>query len=269
MLRAARYRDRPAQADQLHVDLWWRGENIACDAGTYLYNGADLWSNALAGTNVHNTVSIVDKDQMTRAGRFLWLDWAQADSVLYEVESYGTAIEAAHDGYRGLGVTHRRSVLSVRDLDAYVIVDDLLGSFSGKLRLHWLFPKYPFVWHENDSRLLMRTSVGSFQCVIGSSQPNMISIANAGEIVAGWDSAHKKSDSEVRGWRSLYYGEKEAALSLAAESEARLPVRFVSVFAPAELSVTIAHDLSVTFRANDTDQRIALRGCDKDHIFTN
>ena len=45
MLRAARYADRPSQADQLHLDLWWRGENIVCDAGTYLYNGPSPWTN--------------------------------------------------------------------------------------------------------------------------------------------------------------------------------------------------------------------------------
>jgi hypothetical protein len=266
MLRAARYRDRPAQADQLHVDLWWRGQNIACDAGTYLYNGADPWTNALSRTCVHNTISIADRDQMTRAGRFLWLDWAQADFVLYEVESYGAAIEAAHNGYRSLGVTHRRSVLSVHDLDAYVIVDDLLGNFSGKLRLHWLFPKYPFVWDGTDSTILLRTSAGKFKCMIGSSHPNVISIASAGEIVAGMPSAHKKSDLEVRGWRSLYYGEKEAALSLAAETEARPPVRFISVLAPAELSVTKMNDHEVAFRSTETDQRIALRGCGSHRI---
>jgi hypothetical protein len=39
LIRAGRYTRRPFQADQLHVDLWWRGINLARDAGTYLYNG--------------------------------------------------------------------------------------------------------------------------------------------------------------------------------------------------------------------------------------
>jgi asparagine synthase (glutamine-hydrolysing) len=266
LLRAARYRDRPAQADQLHVDLWWRGENIACDAGTYLYNGADPWSNALARTSVHNTVSIANHDQMTRAGRFLWLDWAQANSVCYQVDSRGMAIEAEHDGYRSLGITHRRTVLSLHDLDAYVVVDDLLGNFSGRLRLHWLFPKYPFFWNENASTLVLQTSAGEFKCMISSSQGSAISIATAGEVVAGPRTGQKKTDL-VRGWRSLYYGEKEAALSLAVETESGLPARFVSVLAPAEL-VTTANELGLTFRSNGTDQRIALRGSGNDRIFS-
>jgi hypothetical protein len=56
-MRCAHYRDRPAQADQLHFDLWWRGNNIACDAGSYLYNGEPPWDNSLAVTSVHNTVT--------------------------------------------------------------------------------------------------------------------------------------------------------------------------------------------------------------------
>jgi hypothetical protein len=96
MLRAARYRDRPSQPDQLHFDLWWRGENIACDAGTYLYHGPPRWDNALGATWVHNTVTVGGRDQMTR-GRFLWLDWAQAQATPYSVANQN-AIEAWHDG---------------------------------------------------------------------------------------------------------------------------------------------------------------------------
>ena len=38
---------RPSHADQLHLDLWWRGLNITQDAGTYLYNADSPWDNSL------------------------------------------------------------------------------------------------------------------------------------------------------------------------------------------------------------------------------
>ncbi|HEX2994597.1 MAG TPA: heparinase II/III family protein, partial [Anaerolineales bacterium] len=38
VIRCTDFHARPSHADQLHVDLWWRGVNIACDAGTYLYS---------------------------------------------------------------------------------------------------------------------------------------------------------------------------------------------------------------------------------------
>src|SRR5271170_4449781 len=39
LIRAGNYTRRPFQADQLHVDLWSHGINVARDDGTYLYNG--------------------------------------------------------------------------------------------------------------------------------------------------------------------------------------------------------------------------------------
>ncbi len=79
MLRAVDGNLRLAHADLLHVDLWWRGLNIALDPGTYLYNGEAPWDNPWPATRFHNTVTINQADQMTRAGRFLYLDWAKAD----------------------------------------------------------------------------------------------------------------------------------------------------------------------------------------------
>ncbi|GAG66161.1 unnamed protein product, partial [marine sediment metagenome] len=83
-IRVAQFSDRPGHADQLHVDLWWRGLNIAQDAGTYSYNAQSPWDNALTHTSVHNTLTVNECDQMTPASRFLYLDWAQAHLVSHE-----------------------------------------------------------------------------------------------------------------------------------------------------------------------------------------
>ena len=64
MVRCAEYRDRPAHADQLHLDLWWRGANIALDSGTYLYNPEPEWYDAFVGT-VSYTHLDVYKRQVT------------------------------------------------------------------------------------------------------------------------------------------------------------------------------------------------------------
>src|SRR5580700_10842968 len=110
LIRAGHYMRRPFQADQLHVDLWWRGINLARDAGTYLYNGPPPWNNGLAGTAAHNTVMVDHRDQMRRAGRFLWLDWAQARGRSYSASGRAGAdrFEGEHDGYNRFGVKHRR-----------------------------------------------------------------------------------------------------------------------------------------------------------------
>ena len=254
MLRAARYRVRPAQADQLHFDLWWRGENIACDAGTYLYNGAMPWKNALAATSVHNTVTIGHRDQMTRAGRFLWLDWAQAQSVQYRVGELATAVEAWHDGYKKLGIVHKRAVLNIED--CWIVVDDLSGSFNGEARLHWVFPDCELAWEQDESRLWMQTAAGPFQCCLHIPGASSVSLARAGKILA--EAGNEESDEhlQIRGWHSLYYGEKTPALSLAAEC--RLPIRFITVLAPAEVVLTKIEDVGLQLRVGKREFIVVL-----------
>jgi uncharacterized heparinase superfamily protein len=84
--------------------------NIALDPGTYLYNAAPPWENALSGSDVHNTLTVDGMDQMQRVGKFLFLDWAQARLIQQERASQGSLrqVVAEHDGYRSLGITHRR-----------------------------------------------------------------------------------------------------------------------------------------------------------------
>ena len=83
---------------------------MARDPGTYHYNAALPWENALSGTDVHNTITLNGQDQMTRAGRFLWLDWAQARLAPAE-----SALTADHNGYRQFGVFHKRTVTALED----------------------------------------------------------------------------------------------------------------------------------------------------------
>ena len=105
-LRAVHFTSRPGHADQLHLDLWWRGLNLAQDAGTYRYTASAPWDNALTHASVHNTVTVNGQDQMRRAGRFLYLDWARAEGSVGEA---GT-ISAWHDGYKKLGILHSRKI---------------------------------------------------------------------------------------------------------------------------------------------------------------
>jgi hypothetical protein len=111
-LRLAHFHSRPGHADQLHLDLWWHGLNLAQDAGSYSYNAPPPWNNSLSRTCAHNTLVVNGQDQMSRAGRFLWLDWAQAQLIQHEKADDGSweRLVARHDGYRRLGLLHQRSV---------------------------------------------------------------------------------------------------------------------------------------------------------------
>jgi len=237
LVRAGRYTRRPFQADQLHVDLWYRGLNLAHDAGTYLYNGEPPWNNGLAGTAVHNTVMVDRRDQMRRAGRFLWLDWAQASGRSFSTRLSKTStdspdcFEGEHNGYRRLGVTHRRMVRCVGE-DAWVIVDDLLGTGEHELRLHWLLPDLPFeVSATSPFCAVLSAEKVRFHWSVFSIAEGSASVIRGGKNLTG-DTLG--GDQELLGWESPTYGERCPAISLLYRVQAPLPVRIVTVILAGE-----------------------------------
>jgi hypothetical protein len=241
-LRTASFHDRPGHADQLHLDLWWRGLNVAQDAGTYLYNAAPPWENALARTEVHNTVSLNGTDQMTRAGRFLWLDWAQAQAIEWERAEDGAWERAAaqHNGYRKLGAVHRREVTASTN-DRWVVSDrifPLKGSTPGSqpvhARLHWLLPDWEWRLETGDWKLefFLQSPEGLIRLQVGYDSQSLISnlfspikhqVVRAGELLSG-----EGSLSPPWGWTSPTYGVKIPALSISISVERLLPIHLES-----------------------------------------
>jgi hypothetical protein len=253
--RVTNFRSRPAHADQLHLDLWWRGHNVAQDAGTYLYNPPPPWDNSFAQTQIHNTVTIDERDQMTRTGRFLWLDWAQAHVVHQHTPEDGSSIElvAQHDGYSHLGVIHRRAVTSDQS-GIWLIKDSLLPEVTKRshqgekkeahgtvirtyrARLHWLLPDWSWEFEENEdiyhTSLRLRSPHGWLNLLVGiepaTSEDNAqhhpsIELVRAGEHLLG-----SGPISPTTGWVSPTYGYKIPALSFAIVVESPLPIVFRS-----------------------------------------
>ena len=229
-LRALNYTSRPSHADQLHVEIWWRGLNLACDAGTYLYNAAPPWDNRLTSTLVHNTVSVDGLEQMTRAGRFLYLDWAPADLQPIENGSDFLLRQSAQtSAYAHLGVNHTRSLTVFKD-ERWLVQDDLLhtDSQSRLYRLHWLLPDWEWKLEQTSqgARLELNSPHGPLSLRIGSSQPlKRIVLLRAGQLLQG-----NGLLSPVFGWVSPTYGVKLPALSLALEVETATDLRFTSEF---------------------------------------
>jgi hypothetical protein len=235
-LRTAQFTSRPSHADQLHLDLWWRGLNVACDAGTYLYNAPAPWANSLATTLVHNTVSVDGRDQFTRAGRFLFLDWYNAyrkaslsagPSVLQSVRGRAWNFR---QGYR-----HARTV-TVRADDSWQIVDEVLplrwlsAVLLGRplaVRLHWLLPDWHWQLEQVEDRLelTLDSPHGAVRLAIAANRPAAFSLARAGELLAGTGQV-----PAWRGWASPTYGVKQPALSLAVELRSANEVQFTSEF---------------------------------------
>ncbi len=229
-LRASTFKSRLSHSDQLHLDLWWRGLNVAQDAGTYLYNAAPPWDNLLVTTRVHNTVSVNGKDQMTRAGRFLMLDWVNGYSKPEVVanESVHQRVKAYHRGYAH--VKHER-IVSVMADDSWAVEDNLSTHkhVTRTFRLHWLLPDWQWQIEKRNSTcdLFLQSPHGLLKLSVSSSQPvdQRITLIRAGEVVYG-DGKAQPFD----GWVSRNYGQKSPALSFALEIKASYSVSFTSDF---------------------------------------
>jgi hypothetical protein len=88
-IRCGNHKDRPAQADNLHLDVWHRGVNLLHDGGSYKYNTTEESLRYFAGTASHNSVMLSGYDQMEKGTRFIWYHWTQCEQViLSETEDY-------------------------------------------------------------------------------------------------------------------------------------------------------------------------------------
>lgn len=229
-LRAARFHSRPAHADQLHLDLWWRGMNFTLDPGVYQYNADPPWHNPLDTTAVHNTLTINGQPQMTKAGQFLWLDWAQARQLDTGRDDHGrlTWAVAEHDGYRRLGVLHRRTV-SVEG-DRWMIRDQVWPQDKPArraapvtVRLHWLLPDLEWAFNNGILRLGAGTREITLRIRFQEGEPEY-QLARAGENLYG-----DAPPDPVCGWFSPTYAEKIPALSLAAVATALPPLTITTL----------------------------------------
>jgi hypothetical protein len=211
IIRCTHPRSRPSHADQLHVDLWIRGRNIACDAGTYLYSGEKPWRNGLAHTVVHNTVTVDQLDQMKMLSRFTWTDWSHGKALRHDDKLW----QGEHDGYQRLAdpVNHRRTVISMPE-DRWLVVDHLTALQPHHYSLHWLLANSDYGVQELASGfgLLIKNPDGLL------SDPMILVQVGSLEGNANF-SVVRADPNSTRGWRSRYYGDKEPAISLMLETD--------------------------------------------------
>ncbi|MGB8981187.1 MAG: alginate lyase family protein [Anaerolineales bacterium] len=213
VIRCTDFRARPSHADQLHVDLWRRGVNIACDAGTYLYGGEDIrWRNGLAHTSAHNTVTVDRQDQMKMFSRFLWTGWAKGKVLRHEEKTW----QGEHNGYRRRAdpVNHKRTVLSLSG-DRWLVVDHLDGNRPHHYSLHWLFCDGEYGVQE-----LTPANFGISLDIPGSKLPDSTVVIRMGLLEGNASFSIVRGDeNSTRGWRSRYYGDKEPAISAVLETD--------------------------------------------------
>jgi hypothetical protein len=259
-VRAADFQHRPSHADQLHVDLWWRGINIALDPGTFSYNAPMPWNHALAPTAFHNTVSVDMQSQMIQESRFLFLPWCRGEARRIVRSSAGQIAywEGSHDGYHRLspGATHRRAIVRLGD-DHWVVLDEVQSRDPHICRLHWLLADWP---HQMQVRN-QQGDLGEVVTLRLETPSGPYTIHAQGRQAPARFSLLRADPFSARGWRSAYYQHKEPALSLSLTREAAI-VRFCTVFGPDGLQVEVSPEL-VRVENDGIDAEIVGSGDDR------
>ncbi len=122
------FKFRPSQCDALHLDVWWKGQNILRDGGTYSYNSTPEDLEYFGGVASHNTVQFDGHQQMPRLSRFLFGAWLTPKELTYSANEFGC-------GYQDhWGCTHYRKI-SLTD-KAIKIADNISG-FQQQAILRW------------------------------------------------------------------------------------------------------------------------------------
>lgn len=157
---------------------------------------------------VHNTVTLQNRDQMSRASRFLYLDKAQGRFL----ENTEHQLRATHDGYRKLGVYHTRTLSATGDgwrvLDEIETMEGHEPRDLSPIRIQWLLPDWN--WELQGSTLRIQSQQGWIVIAV-TSEPflsGVVSLVRGGKQLRG-----EGRVEPVDGWYSPNYGVKLPGLS--------------------------------------------------------
>lgn len=132
-IRCGNHKDRPSQADNLHLDIWYRGENILMDAGSYKYNTDENTLRYFMGTASHNTVMLGEHDQMEKGPRFIFYNWTQCISASLRETATEYIFEGVITAFRHLakGIRHFRRVKKIRGRPLWTVEDYIVNKPPG------------------------------------------------------------------------------------------------------------------------------------------
>jgi hypothetical protein len=156
-IRCGNHKDRPAQADNLHIDIWDRGENILRDSGTYKYNTDSEKLKYFMGSISHNVVSIENYSQMLKGGRFIWYYWTQKRKAFWEEcdNEYIFIGEISAFKFLSKNARHIRKIIISKENPQWIIQDSIL-ELDNYEKLQ--------IWHPNnpDLRIDCKTGMHKF-----------------------------------------------------------------------------------------------------------
>lgn len=141
------YKDRPAHADNMHIDVWYKGENVLLDAGSYKYNTTPELTKYFGGTKSHNTIMLGDNDQMLKGGRFIWYYWPKKAKAVLSENDDTFVFNGQVSVFRHLGndILHIRKVVKQKNKPQWVVTDEI-KSLPTRMTIRQL-------WHTNSKSI--------------------------------------------------------------------------------------------------------------------
>jgi hypothetical protein len=151
-IRCGNHKDRPAHADNLHIDIWVGGKNILRDSGTYKYNTNKEDVNFFTGTASHNTVLIGENSQMLKGSRFIWYYWSQSlDASWYENEDqYIFEGKISAYNYLNPSASHKRVVKKIKNINTWIVEDETFNLDGHTKKQVWHFDDYNIHFHSEE-----------------------------------------------------------------------------------------------------------------------
>ncbi len=167
-IRCGNYKDRPSQADNLHLDVWHKGQNILLDAGSYKYNTDEQTLKYFMGTSSHNTVMLDDHDQMKKGSRFIWYNWTQRKEVFTgETEdAYHFKGSVYAFNHVSKDIIHQREIIKIKGNPKWIIKDTISNKpsqISMKQLWHLPLQHSSILWkctNENNENIISQKSEG-------------------------------------------------------------------------------------------------------------
>lgn len=148
-IRCGNHKDRPAQADNLHVDIWVNGKNILRDSGTYKYNTDKKFQDFFTGTLSHNTVVADNNSQMLKGSRFIWYYWSQALKAGWTEDENDFVFEGEISAFRFINpkARHKRKLIKVKGENVWIVADSIFG-LNGKEKKQ--------IWHHDGNPVIFK-----------------------------------------------------------------------------------------------------------------
>jgi hypothetical protein len=250
MTRCHTFKTKPSHADMLSVDLWRSGTNLIRDSGSFSYNCQGPWQEFFRSTLAHSTVVVNNSSQMSKASRFMWLDWVGSELIAHAEFDNGKIqiFQGRHYGYNfaNRNIVHQRSILSRHGL-CWLIVDDIIGTGTCDVDVTWQLANLDYTWAANIVE--MKTAQGPFCLTVGLADGS-----GTCRVLTG-------DPDRPQGWQSLYYGQRQPAPTYLFSRSGQMPARFFSL-------ISLEHPIKIVSIESDTDIRWNFHGQSCDYSLT-